>query len=505
MSVVVRFAPSPTGPLHIGGIRTAFYNYLLAKKLGGKFILRIEDTDQQRFVPGAEEYIMESLKWCGITVDYGIKEGGPNAPYRQSERGEIYLRYANQLLENEKAYIAFDTPAELTAVRSQAEKDGNHGWQYNYQTRKVLKNSITLPEAEVKQRIESGEPYVIRLKVPEDCEVHFKDEIRGEVIVHTSQIDDKVLMKSDGLPTYHLANIIDDHLMEVTHVIRGEEWLPSAPLHLLLYQAFGWTPPSFAHLPLILRPDGNGKLSKRDGDRLGVPVFPLDWTDPKSGEKTSGFRESGYLPEALVNFMALLGWHPGSDEEVMSVERMTELFSIEKVGKSGTKFDIDKLHWFNQTYLKQKPDGYFLPFIRETLAKNNISQNYSDQYLLKVVHLMKERVVIMKDFVVKAPYLYQMPEYDSAFMAKQWNETGKNNLIALSALWENLSPEEWNTQMLHDSMHEWMTQNGIANKFLMPQLRLALTGVSGGPDSIGIADLLGRDETIARFKRLIAQ
>lgn len=505
MSVVVRFAPSPTGPLHIGGIRTAFYNYLLAKKLGGKFILRIEDTDQVRFVPGAEEYIMEALRWCGIEIDYGVREGGPDAPYRQSERGVIYQQYTQQLLSEGKAYIAFDTPGELTEMRTQAEKSGNPGWQYNYLTRKGMINSLTLSEAAVKQRTESGEPYVIRLKVPEDQEVHFKDEIRGEVVVHTSQIDDKVLMKSDGMPTYHLANIIDDHLMKVTHVIRGEEWLPSAPLHLLLYQAFGWNPPSFAHLPLILRPDGNGKLSKRDGDRLGVPVFPLDWTDPDTGEKTNGFKESGYLPDALVNFMALLGWHPEGNEEVMSVERMIELFSIEKVGKSGTKFDIDKLHWFNQTYIKQKPNEYFLPYIKETLLKQGMNTDFTDEYLMKVAHLMKERAVLMKDFVLKATYLYQAPEYDSAFMAKQWNETGKNNLIALGNVWSRLNPEEWNTQRLHDTMHEWMTTNSIANKFLMPQLRLALTGVSGGPDSIEIADLLGKSETISRFERLIAQ
>ncbi len=502
--MVVRFAPSPTGPLHIGGVRTALYNYLLAKKHGGKFILRIEDTDQVRFVPGAEEYIMNALEWCGIRVDYGVREGGPAAPYRQSERSDIYERYAQTLLASGNAYLAFDSAESLDDTRKKAEAAGNHGWQYNYKTRMEMENSFTLSPEVVKSRKEAGESYVIRLNVPENREVHFFDLIRGEIIVHTSQIDDKVLMKSDGLPTYHLANIIDDHLMHVTHVIRGEEWLPSAPLHILLYEAFEWTPPSFAHLPLILRPDGNGKLSKRDGDRLGVPVFPLDWTDPVSGEKTSGFRESGYLPDALVNFVVLLGWNPGNDEEVMTQERMSDLFDIERIGKSGTKFDIDKLHWFNQTYLKEKPEESFLDFVKEFLLKNGFNTNFSDAYLLKAIRLMKERVVLVKDFVVKAPYLFKEPEYDEAFLTKQWNENGKKNLIALSSHWESFPSEKWHTETLQPDFHEWITTNSIPNKFILPQLRLALTGVSGGPDSIAIADLLGKNETISRLARLIA-
>lgn len=502
--VVVRFAPSPTGPLHVGGVRTALYNYLFAKKHGGKFILRIEDTDQTRFVPGAEEYIVESLKWCGLAVDYGVANGGPHAPYRQSERGELYKKYTQQLLDKGQAYIAFDTAEEIEALRKSAESQGIKGWQYGYETRLSLKNSLTLSAEEVKTRMEAGEHYAVRLKVPENEEVHFVDEIRGAVTIHTSKIDDKVLMKSDGLPTYHLANVVDDHLMEVTHVIRGDEWLPSAALHVLLYRAFDWTPPKFAHLPLILRPDGNGKLSKRDGDKLGIPVFPLNWTDVKANEVASGFREAGYLPEALINFLALQGWNPGTEEEVMSLDRLAELFSIEKIGKSGTRFDLEKLFWFNQTYIKATPSEKLLPLVRVELAKQGyIEADYSDNYLTQAIQLMKERVTVIPDFVSKAPYLYQAPAYDDAFLAKQWHEAGKQNIAQLAEIWANIT--DWNIDHLHESLTTFTQTNAIPNGKILPQLRLALTGVSGGPDSIALADMFGKDETLRRLNLLLAK
>jgi glutamyl-tRNA synthetase len=503
--VVVRFAPSPTGPLHVGGVRTALYNYLFAKRHGGKFILRIEDTDQTRFVAGAEAYIRESLKWCGLIVDEGVEEGGPHAPYRQSERSELYAKYTKQLLDNGQAYIAFDTAEEIDALRKTAEAAGNKGWQYGCETRMSLTNSLTLSKEEVAARIASGAHYAVRLLVPENENVHFIDEIRGDVTIHTSKIDDKVLMKSDGLPTYHLANVVDDHLMEVTHVVRGDEWLPSGPLHILLYRAFGWTPPKFAHLPLILRPDGNGKLSKRDGDKLGVPVFPLNWNDVKTNELTSGFREAGYLPHALINFLALQGWNPGTEEEVMSLDRLAELFSIEKIGNSGTKFDLEKLRWFNQTYIKATDAAEMLPFVKTELTKQGYQvENYSDDFIKGAINLMKERVIVLPDFVTNAPYLYKMPVYDATFMAKQWHEAGKQNLGQLAEIWENIAEADWTAENLQNSLHDFTQNHNVPNGKILPQLRLALTGVSGGPDSIALAALLGKKETLVRFNALVS-
>ncbi|MDQ4142029.1 MAG: glutamate--tRNA ligase, partial [Bacteroidota bacterium] len=387
--VRVRFAPSPTGPLHIGGVRTALYNYLFAKKMGGKMLLRIEDTDQNRFVPGAEDYIFESLAWCGIQLDESPLNGGPHAPYRQSERKPIYMQYAMQLIEAGHAYYAFDTAEELDAMRERLKAAKVTTPQYNAITRNTMKNSLTLPEDEVKRRLESGEPYVIRLKVPRKEEIRLKDLIRGWVVVHSSAIDDKVLMKSDGMPTYHLANIVDDHLMEITHVIRGEEWLPSAPLHVLLYRYLGWesTMPEFAHLPLLLKPDGNGKLSKRDGDKLGFPVFPLQWTDPFTGEKSSGYRESGYLPEAFVNFLAFLGWNPGTQQELFTMEELAEAFTIDRIGKSGTRFDINKARWYNEQYLRAKPDEELAQYLITALTEHNIE--CSLEKAIKISSVMK--------------------------------------------------------------------------------------------------------------------
>lgn len=499
--MVVRFAPSPTGALHVGGVRTALYNYLLAKKHKGTFILRIEDTDQTRFVPGAEEYIIESLKWCGILPDEGTHNGGKHAPYRQSERSALYQQYAEQLVKSGNAYYAFDTAEELNQHRAAAKEAGNGNWTYNIATRKGLNNSLSLSEDVVKAKLAAGEDYVIRFLIPENEEVTFVDDIKGSVTFQSAQLDDKVLMKSDGLPTYHLANVVDDHLMEVTNVIRGDEWLGSAPLHVLLYRAFGWERPHFAHLPLILRPDGNGKLSKRDGDRLGIPVFSLDWTDPHTGEKSSGFREAGYLPAALINFLALLGWSPGHDEEVMTLERMTDLFSIEKVGKSGTKFDLDKLKWFNQTYIKAAYDSELIPLIRQTIEKEGLSNDlYSDAYLSGVIALMKERVVVTHDFVTKAKYFYLSPEYDAAFMAKQWHDAGKANIKGLIPVWAAVSEDNWNIEELQTVLTAYMQENSIGNGKILPQLRLAITGVSGGPESVAVAALLGKVETLKRLE-----
>jgi glutamyl-tRNA synthetase len=389
--VRVRFAPSPTGPLHIGGVRTALYNFLFAKKNHGKMILRIEDTDQSRFVPGAEEYIKEALDWCNIEIDEGPDQGGPYGPYRQSERRSIYKTYAQQLLDEGHAYYAFDTSEELDEMRERLKAARVASPQYNSITRMQMKNSLTLPEDEVQEKLKKGEPYVIRLKVPRKEEIRLNDQVRGWVMVHSTAIDDKVLMKSDGMPTYHLANVVDDHLMKVTHVIRGEEWLPSAPLHVLLYRYLGWedTMPVFAHLPLLLKPDGNGKLSKRDGDKMGFPVFPLEWNDPENAQKSMGFREEGYLPEALVNFLSLLGWNPGTNQELFSPEELIEAFSLERIGKAGTKFDIDKAKWFNQEYLKHYPKEELGEYIRQSAEAESITVD--SKLAATVAEEMKQR------------------------------------------------------------------------------------------------------------------
>jgi len=404
MSVRVRFAPSPTGPLHMGGVRTALYNYLFAKKHGGTFLLRIEDTDQARFVPGAEEYIKRSLEWCGMVPEESPWVGGPDGPYRQSERKAMYRQYAEELIAKDKAYYAFDTPEELEAMRARLQAAGVAAPAYNAVTREHMKNSLTLSADEVKARLANGDPYVVRLKVPRHVEVRFEDLIRGWVVVHSANIDDKVLFKSDGMPTYHLANIVDDHLMRITHVIRGEEWLPSAPLHVLIYEAFGWERPAFAHLPLILKPDGNGKLSKRDGDRLGFPVFPLDWQDPTSGEKSSGYRERGYYPDAFINMLALLGWNPGGDQELMSKEEMMRLFDLDRVHKGGARFDPEKTKWFNQQYLRKQPDAVLGEQLRERL-KAVKGLDTTAERATHAAALLKERATFVDD-MLEGLYLF---------------------------------------------------------------------------------------------------
>jgi glutamyl-tRNA synthetase len=494
----VRFAPSPTGPLHIGGVRTALYNYLLARKHGGVNILRIEDTDQTRYVPGAEQYIIEALQWVGITFDEGPHIGGPHAPYRQSERKPMYRQYAEQLIANDWAYYAFDTEAELDDMRKRMEAGGMKSPQYNAVTREYMKNSIVLPKEEVEQRLASGQPYVIRFKIPRKEEVRFHDEIRGWVNVHSSQLDDKVLLKSDGMPTYHLANIVDDHLMEITHVIRGEEWLPSTPLHVLLYRAFGWEAPKFAHLPLLLKPDGNGKLSKRDGDQLGFPVFPLEWKNPETGEKASGYRESGYLPEAVVNFLALLGWNPGHDEEIMDMQRLIELFSLDRVGSSGVKFDYKKAQWFNQYYLRKHTDADFLPGIRKQMQAMGYADR-ADQYLLQVVHLMKDRVTFVHEFVTLCPYFFETPKtYDPDMVKQRWNADAATVVAAYADALQYQT--DWSHKALEEAFNAAAAGKGLKSGKVMAGLRLAVTGLPFGPGVYDVMELIGKTESLARLQ-----
>lgn len=500
--VRVRFAPSPTGPLHIGGVRTALYNYLFAKKHGGDFIIRIEDTDQTRFVPGAEEYIIEALKWLGIQADEGVGFGdGPHAPYRQSERKSMYKDYVMQLMASGDAYYAFDTPEELEGMRERL-KASNVDAKYDPITRSAMKNSLTLSEDEVKQRIENNEPYVIRFKLPRKEEVKFHDEIRGWVHVNTSQMDDKVLYKSDGMPTYHLANVVDDYLMQTTHVIRGEEWLPSAPLHVLLYKALGWESvmPKFAHLPLLLKPEGNGKLSKRDGDRLGFPVFPIEWKDPKTGEISSGYRESGYLPEAVLNLLALLGWSPGNNLELMNLTEMVELFSLEKVSKHGAKFDQNKAKWFNQQYLRHTSDAILAAELKKDVLAHN--HQFSDEYITKACSLIKEKISFVKELWSFGSYFFEAPQhYDEAVIQKRWNE--KSPMVLNDMIIGIESITEFSAETIEQVYHTSLEKNGVAGKDFLQLLRVCLSGVAGGPPIFEMADLFGQAETTSRLKRAL--
>lgn len=496
----VRFAPSPTGPLHIGGVRTALYNFLFARKMGGKFLLRIEDTDQNRYVPGAEEYIIESLKWCGINFDEGPGIDGPHAPYRQSERKELYFRYAEQLLNEGKAYYAFDTPEELDAMRERLTAKGVATPQYDYLSRNEMKNSLTLTAEEVKQRIDSGQHYVIRVLIPENKEIMVNDLIRGEVLVHSSRLDDKVLFKSDGMPTYHLANIVDDHLMEITHVIRGEEWLPSAPLHVLLYEYFNWQAPEFAHLPLLLKPDGNGKLSKRDGDRLGFPVFPLRWVDPKSKEVSSGYRESGYLPDAFVNMLALLGWNPGTEQEIFSMDELIQAFSIERVGKHGSKFDPEKAKWFNHHYLSALSDLEIAHLLQEQARGKGIETDIN--HLVMIAALIKDRANLIPELWEQASFFFTDPAiYDQKLKDKVWRlETPDllRQVIKFLKEQNDLSP-----QVLEPALKEFIGSMGYNMGMVMNTLRLALVGYAFGPGIAGIISILGKEVTIQRIVNLI--
>ncbi len=495
--VRVRFAPSPTGALHIGGLRTALYNYLFAKKHGGRFILRIEDTDQTRFVPGAEEYIKESLEWCGISPDEDPWQGGSNGPYRQSERKPSYMEYAMQLVEAGHAYYAFDTEEELNAMRERLKAARVVTPQYNSITRTTMNNSLTLPEDEVKARLAAGEPFVIRVKIPRKEEVRLNDLIRGWVMVHSSTLDDKVLMKSDGMPTYHLANIVDDHLMGITHVIRGEEWLPSAPLHVLMYKFFGWedTMPHFCHLPLLLKPDGNGKLSKRDAEKHGFPIFPLEWTDPTSNEKVAGFREEGYLPEAMINFLAFLGWNPGTNQEMFSKEELVEAFTIERIGKSGTKFDINKAKWYNQQYIRLMSDAELAKSLQDQLQARNLNVPFA--MVEKISGLLKERITFTYELWAESQYFFELPtEYDEKVAAKKWNPDVLNVLEKFSSEIDHKS--KISAEEAKEILTKILEELGIGLGKVMQGIRLALTGVGAGPDLMELIALLGPKEITTR-------
>ncbi|CDD00435.1 glutamate--tRNA ligase [Prevotella sp. CAG:474] len=496
--VRVRFAPSPTGPLHIGGVRTALFNYLFARQHGGDFVFRIEDTDSHRFVPGAEEYIIESFKWLGIKFDEGVSFGGDHGPYRQSERRDIYKKYVDQLLADGKAYYAFDTPEELDAKRAEIQN-----FQYDARTRMQMRNSLSLPEAEWRQMIADGEQYVVRFLITPGIEVHVNDMIRGDVVIKSDILDDKVLYKSaDELPTYHLANIVDDHLMEISHVIRGEEWLPSAPLHVLLYRAFGWedTMPRFAHLPLLLKPEGKGKLSKRDGDRLGFPVFPLEWHDPKTGEVSSGYRESGYFPEAVVNFLALLGWNPGTEQELFSLEELVEVFDISKCSKSGAKFDYQKGIWFNHEYILRKSNEEIADLFAPIVANNGVDE--SMERIRTVVSLMKDRVSFVRELWDLCSFFFLPPtEYDEKTVRKRWKEYSAQQMTELAEVLEGI--DDFSIEGQEPVVMKWVEDKGYKLGDIMNAFRLALVGIGKGPGMFDISAFLGKEETLRRLRRAV--
>ncbi|HQQ11520.1 MAG TPA: glutamate--tRNA ligase [Bacteroidales bacterium] len=494
-NIRVRFAPSPTGPLHIGGVRTALYNYLFARKHGGSMILRIEDTDQGRFVPGAEAYIIESLAWCGIHFDESVAVGGPHAPYRQSDRKALYAQYSDQLIASGNAYYAFDTPEELETLRKTAE-DKKQTFTYNAESRKYLRNSLTMGKEEVDKLITDEVPYVVRFLIPENSEVVMDDIIRGRVVVKSETLDDKVLFKSDGMPTYHLANIVDDHLMEISHVIRGEEWLPSLPLHKLLYQAFGWEAPQFAHLPLLLKPDGNGKLSKRDGDRLGFPVFPLQWNDPKSGEISSGYRESGYFPDAFVNMLALLGWNPGTEQELFNMDELIAAFSLERVGKAGSKFDPEKTKWFNHQYLIRKSNEEIAGHFGKILSKKGF--NIDLEKITRVVSLVKERVNFVNELWAESYFFFEAPQtYDDQVIKKRWKDDSPAQMKSLATMLSSL--ENFDTTAIDEAVKAWLETNGYGMGAVMNALRLLLVGASKGPHLADIMAVIGKEESIRRI------
>jgi glutamyl-tRNA synthetase len=495
--VRVRFAPSPTGPLHMGGVRTALYNYLFAKKHGGDFILRIEDTDQNRYVPGAEQYIVESLDWCKITVDEGIGKVGDLGPYRQSDRKHMYKEYSDLLLESGNAYIAFDTTEELEQMRERMKNAGVPSPQYNAITRTSMQNSLSLSEDEVQARLDKNEPYVVRVKMPRNEEVKFKDIIRGWVVVNTNNLDDKVIFKSDGMPTYHLANVVDDYLMKISHVIRGEEWLPSAPLHILLYRFFDWKAPDFAHLPLILKPDGNGKLSKRDGDRLGFPVFPIEWTNPETGDVSKGYREEGYFKEAFTNMLAFLGWNPGTTQEIFSMDELIDSFSLERVGKAGAKFDFDKTKWFNQQYLRAK-DGQEL----SDLVSNLFQEKVSDADLAVICELMKERATFAKDIFNESTFFFEAPlEYDEKTFRKKWKESTPDILNQLIEMLDSIS--SFDSLTIETTFKSFLEEKELGFGAVLPNFRLAITGLGMGPSMFHICSILGKEEVIKRLRLAI--
>ena len=497
--VRVRFAPSPTGPLHIGGVRTALYNYLFAKNKGGKMILRIEDTDQARFVDGAEQYIIESLKWCGIEFDESVVNGGDFGPYKQSERKELYLPYAEKLVNDGFAYYAFDTTEELTTMRERMKAAGVSSPQYNAVTRTTMQNSLALSKDEVKKRMDAGDTYVIRIKMPRNEEVKLNDIIRGWVLVNTNNMDDKVIFKSDGIPTYHLANVVDDYMMKISHVIRGEEWLPSAPLHVLLYRYLGWEDamPQFAHLPLILKPDGNGKLSKRDGDRLGFPVFPTEWMNPETKEISSGYRESGYISEAFINMLSFLGWNPGTTQEIFSMKGLIEAFSLERVGKAGAKFDFDKTRWFNQQYLRSKSKEELAQDLQIILKENGVEAE--DNFVETVCEQLKERATFVKDMWEEGKYYFTAPtRYDEKTIRKKWKEDTPKYI---SELKDKLSVlYDFSSENIEIEFKKYLKQYGLGMGRLLPAFRVCLTGLGMGPSLFDIASLLGKEETIKRME-----
>ena len=502
--VRVRFAPSPTGALHIGGVRTALFNYLFARQHGGDMLLRIEDTDSTRFVPGAEEYITEALAWLGIEIDEGICQDAPNGkgdhgPYRQSERRDIYHKYVNELLASGNAYIAFDTPEQLEAKRAEIAN-----FQYDARTREQMVNSLTLSKEEVDARIANGEKYVVRFKVEPNIDVHVHDLIRGEVVINSNILDDKVLYKSaDDLPTYHLANIVDDHLMEISHVIRGEEWLPSAPLHVLLYKAFGWedSMPEFAHLPLLLKPDGNGKLSKRDGDRLGFPVFPLEFHNQKDGSVSSGYREEGYYPEAVINFLALLGWHATGDQEMYTMQELIEQFSLERVSKSGAKFDYEKGKWFNHQYLQLRSNEelaeQFMPYLEEAIGDGQLAIDKAT--VAKVIGLTKDRVNFVSELWEQVNFFFVAPtEYDEKSLKKRWKEDSPKHMTEMLALLE--AHEDWSAEGLDNLIMPWIAEKEYGVGIVMNAFRICLVGAARGPHIWNITDVLGKEETLRRVR-----
>lgn len=492
--VRVRYAPSPTGPQHIGGIRTALYNYLFAKSCGGEVILRIEDTDQTRFVEGAEEYLLKSVNWCGFDFDEGVGIGGDYGPYRQSERKSIYQSFVQGLLDNGMAYYAFDTPEDLSEARTYAEKN-KISWKYDYNTRLSMKNSLSLAPSEAEEELAKGTPYTIRLKVPEDTNIMVKDLVRGEVSFNTKEIDDKVIFKSDGLPTYHLANVVDDHLMKISHVIRGEEWLPSAPFHVLLYKMLGWEEdmPAFAHLPLLLKPNGNGKLSKRDGDALGFPVFPMEWND-KSGEVFKGFKEDGYLPEAFLNMLAFLGWNPGTEQEIFNMDGLVESFTLDRVIKSGAKFDPEKAKWFNQQYILKKA-----PQELAELLKKQMVIDLSEDKLLAVCELMKERVVFVPEIYSKGLYFFENPtSFDPKMVKRKWKEHSKVIANDMADVFEGA--DSFDATSLENAFKNYVEAKELSFGVAMIALRLSITGLGGGPSLFEIAEVIGKEECVSRLR-----
>ncbi len=501
--VRVRFAPSPTGPLHLGGVRTALYNYLFARKNGGKFILRIEDTDQTRFVPEAEEYIKESLKWAGMEIDEGGELGGEFGPYKQSERKHLYKKYVDQLIDSGHAYYAFDTPEELEDMRERLKKQGVPNPAYNHITRQYMKNSLSLSADEVEKRLKHGDPYVVRINVPRNEEIRFHDIIRGWVIFNSNQIDDKVIFKADGMPTYHMANIVDDYLMQISHVIRGEEWLPSTPVHVLLYKFMGWEEqmPEFAHLPLILKPDGNGKLSKRDGDRLGFPVFPLNWTNSETGEVSTGFKERGFLPEAFINMLAFLGWNPGGTQELFDKEALINAFSLERVSKSGAKFDFEKAKWFNQQYLREKTPEDILEITRKDFENAGIRKD--EEFLKKYIALFIERVTFIKEFISAGQYVFTAPtEFAQKQFDKRWTKEGVPEAFTkiLQAL---KNTEEWKAESIETAVKDIMEEEGRKPGEIMATFRIMISGEAGGPPLFELAELIGQEEVVKRVGDVI--